>query len=132
MILSLAACGSEHAGGGTSVRPSGAPATSLTVQVRASKDAAPKTWALTCDPVGGDLPAADRACAALKAAPADVFTAPGPDRMCTEIYGGPQTATVKGTFDRRSVTWTFKRTNGCEISRWEKLAPLFGDGAKRP
>jgi hypothetical protein len=43
--------------------------------------------------------------------------------VCTEIYGGPQRARVVGTMDGKHVWATFTRTNGCEISRWQRIAP---------
>jgi hypothetical protein len=132
LILSLAACGSEHApgdgaGGTGSVRPSASPATSLTVQVRASKDAAPTTWTLTCDPVGGNHPDGAKACAALRTGAATAFAKPRTDQMCTDIFGGPQTAEVTGTWNGKPVSATFGRADGCQVSRWNAVAPLFGN-----
>jgi hypothetical protein len=48
-----------------------------------------------------------------------------PDMMCTTIYGGPDQALVTGTLDGRKVYARFKRTDGCEIARWNRLAFLF-------
>lgn len=133
MILSLAACGEERpagppAGGEasatTSVRPS-LEKDSLTVTVKASAEAPAKTWTLTCDPVGGDHPKAEQACASLGKAEEPFKPVPA-DQMCTEIYGGPEIATVKGTWRGEPVDTTFTRKNGCELNRWAKLAPLFG------
>jgi hypothetical protein len=47
------------------------------------------------------------------------------DVVCTQIYGGPQQALVTGTLDGRKVRARFKRTNGCETARWQRLAFLF-------
>jgi hypothetical protein len=47
------------------------------------------------------------------------------DVMCTAIYGGPERALVVGTLNGRRVHARFKRTNGCEIARWNRLAFLF-------
>jgi hypothetical protein len=47
------------------------------------------------------------------------------DMMCTTIYGGPEQALVTGTLDGRRVSARFKRTDGCEIARWNRLAFLF-------
>ena len=44
---------------------------------------------------------------------------------CTEIYGGPQEADVRGTFRGRRSMPSFNRTNGCEIERWDKVEFLF-------
>lgn len=126
--LVLAGCGSgdpdESGGAATKVSP-GAAASKLTVTVRASAKAEAVTWTLTCDPPGGDHPAAAEACAAL--AKAGRWSDPVPkDRMCTEIYGGPQTATVTGTWRGEAVNASFDRRNGCEISRWSKIHPTLG------
>ena len=47
------------------------------------------------------------------------------DVACTEIYGGPQEADVRGTFRGRPVDAHFSRTNGCEIERWDTVQFLF-------
>ena len=54
------------------------------------------------------------------------FPKPGPPKMCTQQYGGPQTAVVTGWLLGREVNSEFSRTDGCEISRWRALAPLLG------
>ena len=46
-------------------------------------------------------------------------------RACTQQYGGPEKATVKGTFKGEPVDAQFSRENGCEIARWEDAAPLL-------
>jgi hypothetical protein len=52
--------------------------------------------------------------------------APVPKNVaCTEIYGGPQVARVRGVFRGRRVRAGFDRTNGCEIARWNRVAFLF-------
>jgi hypothetical protein len=57
------------------------------------------------------------------------FPKPGPPRLCTQQYGGPQVAVVTGSIDGRPVSVTFRRTDGCEISRWRAMAPLLGGTA---
>lgn len=54
------------------------------------------------------------------------FPKPGPPKMCTQQYGGPQVAVVTGWFLGREVHSTFSRTDGCEIARWRAMAPLLG------
>ena len=44
---------------------------------------------------------------------------------CTQQYGGPETATVKGTLHGETIDANFSRVNGCEISRWQQAAPLL-------
>ena len=50
------------------------------------------------------------------------------DVACTQQYGGPEIATVKGTFKGEQVDATFSRQNGCEIARWEDVKPLLEAG----
>lgn len=57
------------------------------------------------------------------------FPQPGPPKLCTQQYGGPQVATVTGWFRGRAVHSRFSRTDGCEIARWRAMAPLFGGTA---
>jgi hypothetical protein len=40
---------------------------------------------------------------------------------CTQVYGGPQKATIRGTWQGKPVRSSFSRTDGCEISRWDQL-----------
>jgi hypothetical protein len=44
---------------------------------------------------------------------------------CTEIFGGPDTATVSGTIEGEAVEATLTRSNGCEIERFDRFAPLL-------
>jgi hypothetical protein len=48
-------------------------------------------------------------------------------RACDMVFGGPQTATVRGSYAGSRVDATFRRTNGCEIDRWERLGATFFD-----
>jgi hypothetical protein len=129
----LAACasstgtGSGGAGtGGTGGTGSGATrATSLTVRLDAGDGTAPKVWTLTCDPPAGTHPQAAAACAQLAATSGDPFAPTPKGMMCSMIYGGPERATVEGTFDGRAVSTTFARTNGCEVARWERVSALL-------
>lgn len=135
--IALGGCGAQQqSGSGSNSAPSESgkvqptnPQTDLTVSVKAAESSAAKTWKLTCDPVGGDHPDAGTACATLTKAKSQAKNpfAPTPQgQMCTQIYGGPQVATVKGTWQGKPVDATFTRKNGCEIKRWTDLGPLFG------
>lgn len=46
---------------------------------------------------------------------------PDPDQMCTEIYGGDDTAAITGTVDGTDVDATADRVNGCAIAAWDEL-----------
>jgi hypothetical protein len=120
------------AGGATGTTSSAAPSPSglpanLTVSLDETGSGTTRTWTLTCAPPGGDHPDPSAACAALETAGgAAAFLPPRRNVACTEIYGGPQVAHVTGTVDGSSVNADFSRTNGCEIARWNALAPLLG------
>lgn len=73
-----------------------------------------------------ELPDADAACRVLATHRKLLTEEPDRQRICTEQYGGPESATVTGSVSGRQVNASFARTNGCEISDWEKLQPLFG------
>ncbi|UZX01812.1 serine protease inhibitor [Arthrobacter sp. CDRTa11] len=76
---------------------------------------------------GSNLPDPEAALAVLERFGEDIFfPKPGPPRLCTQQYGGPQVALVTGTFHGRPVNAEFRRTDGCEISRWKAMAPLLG------
>jgi hypothetical protein len=72
-----------------------------------------------------DCPAATTDCRKLAQLPSDWY-APVPDGIaCSEIFGGPQTARVHGTYRGRRIWVRFTRRNGCEIARWNRAAFLF-------
>lgn len=120
--------GSSPGSSSESAAPSPAAGTALTVTVRPGPGRPPSTWTLTCDPPGGTHPSPAQACAALAAAGADPFALPPRNTMCSQIYGGPQTATVTGTYRGKPVQARFSRTDGCQTARWQKLEPLFTPG----
>src|SRR5262245_37681194 len=104
------------AGCGEDDEPAATPSASvadLTVEV----DPGGKTATVTCD-VEDDCPEV----AALEP---KVFEPTPGNVACTQQYGGPEKATVKGTFKGEPVDATFSRENGCEIARWEDAAPLL-------
>ena len=81
------------------------------------------TWTLRCGPVAGSLPRPTRACRRLAQGGVELF-APTPKNVaCTELYGGPQRARVVGTVKGKRIWATFTRSNGCEISRWQRISP---------
>lgn len=84
------------------------------------------TYTLTCEPTGGDVAQPEVACEQLSTTAALPLQPVDPDMMCTQVYGGPQTATVTGTINGEPVESTFSRVNGCEISRWDAMTALLG------
>jgi hypothetical protein len=76
---------------------------------------------------GSTLAAPDAALEAVERFGEDIFfPKPGPPKLCTQQYGGPQVAEVTGTFHGRQVRAVFRRTDGCEIARWNTLSALLG------
>jgi hypothetical protein len=83
-----------------------------------------RTWRLRCGPVGGSLPRRAEACRRLGALE-QPFAPVENGIACIEIYGGPQVARVTGSFRGRRVWAKFRRTDGCEIARWNRHRFLF-------
>lgn len=48
-----------------------------------------------------------------------LFDGPPSDRVCTEIYGGPDEASITGTLDEQPVDVVITRNNGCGIDDWD-------------
>ena len=86
------------------------------------------TWTLTCEPAGGTHPDPGTACRVLQAHGAAALPPVRRDVACTQIYGGPQRATITGTWQGKRVRSSFSRVNGCEISRWNLLRGLLPPG----
>ena len=84
------------------------------------KDGPSSTATLTCSPDGGTHPDPAEACAALDAHP-EALHPVATDMACTQIYGGDQVALVEGS----GIHSTFNRSDGCEIARWDALAPVL-------
>lgn len=94
------------------------PPTELEISVwRAGTDGPVRVTTVRC-------PAPNDTCDQLSALE-DPFAPVPANTVCTQIYGGPQVAEVRGTFRGREVEARFNRTNGCEIERWDRHAFLF-------
>ncbi|MBM7171538.1 hypothetical protein JQK87_24640 [Streptomyces sp. G44] len=108
--------------------PAPGPTDRLTVTVSDSGGDGEGTYELKCHPTGGTHPAAAAACKRLDEVTVygtDPFAPVPADRMCTMQYGGPATARITGTWQGRPVNATYNRGNGCEISRWDNMAPVL-------
>ncbi|MHA7268323.1 serine protease inhibitor [Arthrobacter sp. HLT1-20] len=135
VVAVVAGCAQQQPGPGGTSAPSGIatpPASiDLAITLTEAPGAGPRTFRLVAS---GSTPAPESTLPDSAAALAAVeqhgekifFALPDPNRVCTQQYGGPQLATVTGTFKGRTVNAAFSRTDGCEISRWDALAPLFG------
>lgn len=65
-----------------------------------------------------------RACRHARRHAAFLASRPPEERQCTQIYGGPQTARIRGTIGRRTVNRRFARRDGCEIADWDRAVPV--------
>ena len=114
-IALVAGCGTDGSGG------SSEPRYDLTITYwPTGRSGEERSATLTCDPDGGSHPDSVSACDALLGNE-DALKPVARDVACTEIYGGPQVATVSGP----GVQSTFSRANGCEIARWDALADVI-------
>jgi hypothetical protein len=109
------------------------PPTRLTIVVKESAESEPTEYILECDGAtpgkASTLPEPGPACATVARLGVRFFTAlPSKNMLCTQQYGGPQTARVSGTIDGEPVNAAFARTNGCEISRWDAAKGIVGPG----
>ncbi len=86
------------------------------------------TWTLTCQPTGGDHPDPAKACGVLGANGDNAFRPTPAGQACSQVYGGPQKALVRGTWRGKAVSAQFDLENGCEVSRWNMLLGLLPPG----
>jgi hypothetical protein len=126
--LAVAGCGDQRP---VAVR-GGGPATSLRVEVRPRPGVTARQATLTCDgsPAATGFIADSRAACELvtgdEQARARLVAGPPANRMCTQLYGGPQQAKVSGRIDGRPVDVTLTRVDGCGVADWTLLQPLLG------
>ena len=50
---------------------------------------------------------------------------PGRDRVCTQVYGGPDRVRVRGNVRGTGVDRLFAQRDGCEIADWERATLLL-------
>jgi hypothetical protein len=104
------------AGCGEDDEPAATPSASI-ADLKVEVDPGGKTATVTCD-VEDDCPE-------VAALDPKVFEPTPGNVACTQQYGGPEEATVTGTFKGEPVDARFSRQNGCEIARWQDAAPLL-------
>lgn len=133
LSLLLAACGDPPADQPSDDDAGEQPA-STALDVTIDNGEIQSSFRVVCDDAPrfeGDAGARDpkAACDAVAAAKDRLLTLSDPDRepeMCTEIYGGPDKATIAGTIEGDSVDAEVARNNGCGIGDWDSLEPLLG------
>jgi hypothetical protein len=132
-VLSLGACatpgGDDAASGAPPADSSGGGDVTradedLQVTVDLGDGSPVEEWTLSCaGDAQGSHPDPEAACARL-AGTTDPFAPLGADLVCTEQFGGPQTARVSGRWDGRPVDLELSRSDGCRIAQWDSLVPL--------
>jgi hypothetical protein len=108
--------GIAHAAAGT---------TALTIVVHAAPEATPLVLALRCTPPRGSVTTPKAACRRLLSAGRTIFAPTAPGTACSQIYGGPEVAVITGTLDGRRVWASFRRRDGCELARWDRVSFLL-------
>ena len=93
----------------------------ITVWPKGRAGAQVHRFTLTCAPARGTVPHPARACRLLRRLGAEAFAPTPPTAVCTEIYGGPAQARVRGLVGGRAVDARFSLSNGCEIARWNRV-----------
>jgi hypothetical protein len=111
--LALFASAASAAGARTSLR--------ITVWPEGRRAAEVHRYALACAPARGTVPHPARACTLLRRLGADAFAPTPVGTACTDVYGGPAQARVRGLVTGRLVDARLSLTNGCEIGRWNRV-----------
>ncbi|MEU3461387.1 hypothetical protein ABZ721_15745 [Streptomyces sp. NPDC006733] len=93
----------------------------------ASPSAANPSIASPSDPLTGPARHVADSCAQLRRQGGPVGPVPS-GQMCSMIYGGSQTAQVTGVWHGTAVKEKYSRSNGCEVARWNRMAPVLPAG----
>jgi hypothetical protein len=98
---------------------------SLVVVLERGDGTKPERFTLVCGrEADGSHPQAEAACEHLMRLDAPLAPLPA-NRVCTQIFGGPQTARVDGVWLGEPVHVELSRVNGCRIAQWDRLGPLL-------
>jgi hypothetical protein len=128
LLLALVSCaapsGGAPAGDGTTAPGTGGGEDRVVVEVDRGDGSPVERWTLVCgDAVEGDHSDAQAACDRLRELP-DAFAPIPTDAVCSQQYGGPQTAHVTGRWAGEPVDLRLSRTDGCRMAQWDSLVPL--------
>jgi hypothetical protein len=128
-LLVVTACAAQPGDGGGAQPTTGSPGPAaedaLSITVDRGDGREPEKYTLVC---AGEQPSthpdAQAACEHLSGLD-DPFAPIAADVMCTEIYGGPQTAHITGRWQGEPVDLELSRVDGCHISQWDSLGPVL-------
>ena len=110
-----------------------APGTSLTITYIEDVDhtAARVRWTLQCAPPKGTHPRRAGVCRELSRLGWQVFRHVPQDKVCIQVFGGPQVAIVSGRVNGHPVWARLSRGDGCQIARWGRVPSLLPQGGVR-
>jgi hypothetical protein len=128
LMVVLAGCASSTAAApspSAASRTPDLPPNALLVEIHRGGSSPTESYRLICGTtVTGDHPAGAAACAHLFGL-AHPFAPIPADQMCSQIYGGPQTAHVTGRWRGTPVDLRLSRVDGCRVEQWNSLGPLL-------
>ena len=125
LLALLTACAAPAGSPAASPTGSQAPQDELLVEIDRGNGAPVERYTLNCGGGGaGDHPDARAACAHL-AGLEEPFAPVPADAVCTQVFGGPQTAHVTGTWRGRPVDLRLSRVDGCRIAQWDGLGAVL-------
>lgn len=75
--------------------------------------------------ISGTHPNKKAICAAIAKQGTRLFAPVPAGIACSQIYGGPETATITGTVKGRKINSAFSRTDGCQVARWSTAKAFF-------
>jgi hypothetical protein len=93
----------------------------ITVWPKGHEAAVVHRYTVACAPARGTVPHPLRACRLLSRLGADAFAPTRPGTFCSDIWGGPAEAWVRGSVAGRAVDARLSLVNGCELSRWNRV-----------
>ena len=103
--------------------------TALTITVwPQGMDGPSERWTLRCGPTGGTLPARVAACRKLNSLSAPFRADPEGRGLHARSTGARRSRASPGASAGNRIWAEFRRRDGCEIGRWERLRPLLPAG----
>lgn len=121
LAVTLSACGTATERGGGEE-----PETRLEISVQLGAEGETMEAELLCPEGRGTgylKESGEEACRVLEAEESALY--PEPDRVCTQQYGGPEEATIRGVLDGEALEVRVTRTDGCGIADWDRLVGLL-------
>jgi hypothetical protein len=133
LVLATAAAAGALAGTGAAAQPT------VRLTVTFTRDGgAPLVAHLRCN---GSRASADgflrrvgaaRACRHARRTAVFLARRPARGRACTQIFGGPERARVRGRIGARRIDRGLARTDGCRIADYDRVVPLVPRPARGP